>query len=86
MKLILKTAALATAFALAACGGGSDNSSNTSNGTDTQLNELGNAADTLEGVADNATGNVAEAVGNQAEAVTNAAETLESNAGANAAH
>jgi hypothetical protein len=86
MKLILKTAALATAFALAACGGGSDNTTNTANGTDTLSTELGNAAGTLENAADNATGNAADALGNQAEAVTNAADQLESNATSNAAH
>ena len=86
MKLILKTAALASAFALAACGGGSDNTSNTSNGVDTQLNELGNAVGTIENVAENATGNAADALGNQADAVSNAADQLESNATSNAAH
>ena len=88
MKLILKTAALATAFTLAACGGGNtDNASNSSNGAGTELNNLDAAASTIENVAENATGNAADMLGNQVEAVENAAATLEHNAtSTNAAH
>lgn len=76
MKLILKTAALSAAFALAACGGNkADDANASSNAAVEQVNQLDAAAGTLENVADNATGNVADAVSNQADAVSNAADS-----------
>jgi hypothetical protein len=82
MKTILKTAALAATFALAACGGG-ESATNNSAGT-SEANVLDAAAGTIENVAENATGNTADALGNQAEAVSNAADAA-ADAGANAA-
>jgi hypothetical protein len=86
MKLILKTAALATAFALAACGGGTEGGNNASNGTEALGSDLNAAVSTIENVADNATGNTADALGNQADAVANAAETQAHDNTSNAAH
>ena len=87
MKLILKTAALATAFALAACGGGSEGGNNTANTSDAMGSDLNAAVGTLENASDNATGNVADAIGNQADAVADAAENqAHDNSASNAAH
>ncbi|HEX8582974.1 MAG TPA: circumsporozoite protein [Allosphingosinicella sp.] len=74
MKTILKTAALAATFALAACGGANDTAANNTGGDMTAVNELEAAQGTIENVADNASGNAADMLGNQAEAVGNAAD------------
>ena len=78
MKTILRTASLAAAFALAACGGSDTAATDANNaaGTaaDMEVNTLDAAAGTIENVADNASGNMADALDNQAEAVTNAAD------------
>ena len=83
MKTILKTAALAATFALAACGGG-ETATNNTGAEATDANVLDAAAGTIENVADNATGNTADMLGNQAEAVSNAADAA-AEAGANTA-
>ena len=87
MKLILKTAALATAFALAACGGGSEGGNNASNGTEALGSDLNAAAVTIDNAAENATGNTADALENQADAVENAAAAqAHGNNSSNTAH